>query len=290
MPARHVTVRVEAGTVRLHLPRATFDLSHNEGRALRDVLNRTLPEQITDLMHDPRVKDVDVLQAAQTMLAERGQDTESLSVAIAAIENPRCTLCGCGATGEAFGFPVCDYHVDHTEDDPQCPDCMTADEEQLADGRQLLRETREPVPVLTDSDGLHYCPACTEQTGAWGLHDEQPDPGDEWWCARCECGLTPAAWERETNGTQPQGERRVTWVSAAWINGRNATVASTGWYRMDAFEHDRRNEPKRVGAAQFTHYTDARSAGEKWTRNGEWDVSRAERVIDATPRVLGADS
>ena len=37
-------------------------------------------EQITDLMHDPRIKDVDVLQAARTILAERGQDTESLSV------------------------------------------------------------------------------------------------------------------------------------------------------------------------------------------------------------------
>ena len=35
----------------------------------------------------------------------------------------RCTLCRCDATGERFGFPVCAYHVDHTEDDPQCPEC-----------------------------------------------------------------------------------------------------------------------------------------------------------------------
>jgi rubredoxin len=39
-------------------------------------------------------------------------------------EKPRrCTLCGCDATGERFGFPVCTYHYDHTEDDPPCPTC-----------------------------------------------------------------------------------------------------------------------------------------------------------------------
>ena len=33
----------------------------------------------------------------------------------------RCTLCKCTATGERFGFAVCPYHVEATEDDPPCP-------------------------------------------------------------------------------------------------------------------------------------------------------------------------
>ena len=36
----------------------------------------------------------------------------------------RCTLCNCTATGERFGFAVCPYHHDATEDDPPCPTCM----------------------------------------------------------------------------------------------------------------------------------------------------------------------
>ena len=34
-----------------------------------------------------------------------------------------CTLCRCDATGEVYGLPVCDYHADHTEDEPRCPNC-----------------------------------------------------------------------------------------------------------------------------------------------------------------------
>ena len=84
------------------------------------------PERI-DLEHDPRVSDLQVLRAARALLAERAQDTESLSVVIDHIEasrNPkRCTLCRCEATDEVHGFQVCGYHVDHTEDDAPCPAC-----------------------------------------------------------------------------------------------------------------------------------------------------------------------
>ena len=81
-------------------------------------------EPIEDLLCDPRINDVHVLEAARTLLEERGQDTEDLEVAIEAIRHPkRCTLCACHATGERFGFRVCDYHEDHTEDDPPCPKC-----------------------------------------------------------------------------------------------------------------------------------------------------------------------
>ena len=43
----------------------------------------------------------------------------------------RCTLCRCDATGERFGFPVCAYHVDHTEDDAPCPNCKNEPPAQL---------------------------------------------------------------------------------------------------------------------------------------------------------------
>ena len=86
MAPRTVTVRVEAGTVRLHLPRAAFDLSKCEATELRDALNGVIPERIADLMHDPRISDLDVLRAAQALLAERHQDTENLAVAIDHLE------------------------------------------------------------------------------------------------------------------------------------------------------------------------------------------------------------
>ena len=53
-----------------------------------------------------------------------GRTPRTWRCAIEAIRNPkRCTLCACHATGEVFGFVVCEYHVDHTEDDPPCPKC-----------------------------------------------------------------------------------------------------------------------------------------------------------------------
>ena len=43
-------------------------------------------EPIEDLMHDPRVSDQHVLEAARTILKERGQDTENLSSALWAMK------------------------------------------------------------------------------------------------------------------------------------------------------------------------------------------------------------
>ena len=314
MRAVDVNATVEAGgLVQIKLPRLSVVVETEQARRLRDVLGTVLPERIEDLMHDPRVTDVNVLRAARTILAERGQDTESVEVALydltdeegerkaigdaaqladgvellnevrsgpklmlltimggvepvlsgaygteaerieaaqdyrrahgpedgvyrvdvhrdglvlvdgfTASEVPtrprRCCLCGCDATGEAFGFAVCGYHAEHTEDDAPCPKCH----------------------------------------------------GD---------------------GDNPMGGRRVVWVSTAWIDGRNATVASTsGWYQMDAYEYDENRDPQCVGQMLFTHYTDALGAGEKWARKGEWDTGRAKRVGLVTPRVLGASS
>lgn len=37
----------------------------------------------------------------------------------------RCALCRCRARHDLHGFRVCDYHVDHGEDDRPCPYCLT---------------------------------------------------------------------------------------------------------------------------------------------------------------------
>ena len=76
------------------------------------------------------------------------------------------------------------------------------------------------------------------------------------------------------------------WVSNAWIDGRNAIVQSNGWYQLHAYDTDPEDDvPKRVGAAEFTHYSDARRAGERWTRDRVWCMHRARRVLDETPVV-----
>lgn len=43
-------------------------------------------EPIEDLLHDPRISDVHVLEAARALLAERGADTENLGHAIWCLE------------------------------------------------------------------------------------------------------------------------------------------------------------------------------------------------------------
>ena len=54
-----------------------------------------------------------------------------------------CTLCRCTATGEVYGLPVCDYHTDHTEDDPRCPDCVPVHTgDRVLDGDQWRTVTR----------------------------------------------------------------------------------------------------------------------------------------------------
>ena len=71
----------------------------------------------------------------------------------------RCCLCRCDATAEAYGLPVCGYHVDHTEDDPQCPRCA-------ADARLLVAvgdRVRDPqdgawreIVRIDDDEGTVY--------------------------------------------------------------------------------------------------------------------------------------
>jgi hypothetical protein len=78
--------------------------------------------------------------------------------------------------------------------------------------------------------------------------------------------------------------RRIKWVSEKWINGRNATIASTGWYHMDAYEHDSAaGEPVCVAQGLFLNHTDALEAGEKWTRDRVLDLSKARRTNYGRP-------
>ena len=190
MARRTVTVRVDAGAVRLHLPRATFDLNNREAADLRDALNACLPERIEDLMHDPRIADLDVLRAAQALLAERRQDTENLAVAIDHLErDPDAAhsmampplppddrlyllvmwgdvdpeVCGpykdeddrtaaAQDTRRAHGDGDGLYRIDangslrvscFSSRELEMPPAPAADQEQLEDGRELLRELRD---------------------------------------------------------------------------------------------------------------------------------------------------
>ena len=92
----------------------------------------------------------------------------------------RCTLCRCDAVGELYGFPVCAYHTDHSEDDAPCPKCYG------------------PLEYWSDANGLHYCDQCMERQplGATdGLTREAPQPGQDWWCHTCSARLPATAVE-----------------------------------------------------------------------------------------------
>ncbi|MDE0227300.1 MAG: hypothetical protein OXJ62_00415 [Spirochaetaceae bacterium] len=279
------TIGPEGATITL--PRLSVVVEVAQARRLRDALNAVLPEQIADLMHDPRVSDVHVLEAAQAILAERGQDTENLGVAIEHLErtghvrlhasaSPRCegdgrialvtspgafetcstcggsgkraakverrlhllsiagdvepalsgaydtererleaaadyrrahgpedglyrvdvtgdpdadvrieafgagelpasprncVLCRCEATGEVYGFAVCDYHVDHTEDEPRCPNCA---------GKHTCErcENRNAETILRD---VALCGRCSDVVASVAVGDRVRDPLDGTW-------------------------------------------------------------------------------------------------------------
>jgi hypothetical protein len=119
MRAVDVNATVEGGDlVQIKLPRLSVVVERRQAERLRDVLSAVLPEQIEDLMHDPRVSDLNVLRAARAILAERGQDTENIEVAISHREyemtvqavkfkdgSPHCNSCiESLPADEAWGF------------------------------------------------------------------------------------------------------------------------------------------------------------------------------------------
>ncbi len=58
------------GRVNLNVPNVSILVARREAEGLRDALNAALPERIEDLVLDPRIKDLHVLQAAQAIAAE----------------------------------------------------------------------------------------------------------------------------------------------------------------------------------------------------------------------------
>ena len=60
----------ENGRVNLNLPNVSIITERREAETLRDQLNAALPERIENLVLDPRIKDLHVLQAAQAIAAE----------------------------------------------------------------------------------------------------------------------------------------------------------------------------------------------------------------------------
>ena len=84
--ARQVTVELQPPLhADLHLPTMVVRVPLAVAEELRDTLCAVLPVE-RDLMHDPAVRDVDVLRAARGLLAERGQDTESIAITIESYE------------------------------------------------------------------------------------------------------------------------------------------------------------------------------------------------------------
>ena len=82
-------------------------------------------------------------------------------------EPRRCVLCRCTATREVYGCAVCAYHVDHTEDDPPCPDCSAGACpacEAWADGGRVL--TEEQWAAAADS----LCAPCGAAGRTRGMH------------------------------------------------------------------------------------------------------------------------
>ena len=81
--------------------------------------------------------------------------------------------------------------------------------------------------------------------------------------------------------------RRIKWVSEAWVNGRNATVATQdGWYQLDTYRLDKNGLPELHRSNRFLSWADALGAGERWTREGFLDTSRATRRDDPELHML----
>ena len=109
----------ENGRVNLNLPNVSIITERREAETLRDQLNAALPERIENLVLDPRIKDLHVLQAAQAIASEHE----------------------CHGVVQQIGNMIELYY---------------ADDEQLEDGRQILSEARDmydaPPEVVDDRE------------------------------------------------------------------------------------------------------------------------------------------
>ena len=204
-----ITARVNADGVSIKLPRLRVEVSRRQAERLRDVLNTVLPpnsEQaarphlltvygdVEPELHE-YATEAERLEAARSY--RRDNDDDGLyRVDVAGpgrvtvdtftgreLEEPEsCTLCNCDAVGKLYGFPVCEYHTDHTEDDPGCPKCHPS------------------LTYWSDANGNHWCDGCMTQhdeadntDATQGLTRKAPEPGAEWWCHACSARLPATA-------------------------------------------------------------------------------------------------
>jgi len=224
------------------LPRLSVVVEVAQARRLRDALNAVLPEQIADLLHDPRVTDVDVLRAAQALLAERHQDTESLAVAIDHLER-----IGAAARQTAQPRVARTLRLLHLWGDvePEISGPYETDQERLEAAQDYRRAHGDENGVFKlDVTGDAEADVLIESYAGGDL--EMPKPSK--------------------------------WVSSAWVDGRNATVHENAAGRFELHVYETRGgRPERAGAAKFAHQGRAERAGATWTHNGEWDMSEAIR-------------
>lgn len=66
-----------------------------------------------------------------------------------------CSLCGCAAVVNLFGFRVCGYHATHSEDDPECIVCRvvaTVHAEAVTEWQAVDRYGNYSSEIRTDWD------------------------------------------------------------------------------------------------------------------------------------------
>ena len=259
--ARHaadIKVNIGHDGVSIKLPRLTVEVSKRHAERLRDVLNTVLPEQITDLMTEPRIADVDVLQAAQALLAERGQDTESLGVAIEQLE--RAGALGGVPRVRRQRKPSLHYLLSIASDvEPELGGPYQDDAERLEAAQDYVRTHGDEDDLFrVDVFDNDTCPVTVDVFSSQEL--EMPEP--------------------------PVPTRRIRWVSTCWIDRRNATVHRNekGMVEVNAYNMFAAGRPSHT--ARFTSDSDAEACARAWTHRGEWKTCCLCKC-DATGEAFG---
>ena len=146
---------------------------------LTEAIRERTPVHVGDDVFDPSINEWRRVKAVTGLSVIFDDDcTMGIRAAQEAEKRPRsnvppsgCTLCRCTATGEAFGFPVCDYHADHTEDDPRCPHCVAKHTCERC-------ENRNAEHIVTD---VALCERCSDVVRSVRIGDRVRDPLDGTW-------------------------------------------------------------------------------------------------------------
>ena len=221
-----VGATVGADGVSIRLPRLRMVVKRRQAERLRDVLNTILPPKneqaarphLLIIYGDVEPELHEYATASERFEAarayRRAHPDDGLyrvdvagtgKVAVASFTGReletkrRCVLCRCAATAEAYGFPVCEYHTDHTEDDAPCPKCYGS------------------LEYWSDQNGNHWCDQCAAETA--GLTREAPQPDAEWWCHVCSARLVADAGSRTADDKLLPSENLPCPACEAWADG-----------------------------------------------------------------------